>query len=109
MVQRVPKRHFAAPESFVVMSYRGIGERAVVAIKKRMGAEQHFRKGREDKQAEQQGKALGREPSLSVSSVHSGVQASCAGRAAVDDLDWQKPINVAARLRQEINAPTRKK
>ena len=66
MVQRVPQRHFAAPESLVVMSYRGISERAVVAIKKRLRAEQHLRKGREDKQAEQQGKTLGREPILSV-------------------------------------------
>src|SRR6266513_1536362 len=66
MVQWVPQRHFAAPESFVVMSYRGISERAVVAIKKSMSAEQHFRKGREDKHAEQQGKTLGREPTLSV-------------------------------------------
>src|SRR6266516_1036272 len=79
MVQRVPQRHFAAPESLVVMSYRGISERAVVPIKKRLSAEhhvrkgslqldaeQHLRKGREDKQAEQQGKTLGREPILSV-------------------------------------------
>src|SRR2546426_10574223 len=66
MVQRVPQRHFAAPESFVVMSNRGISERAVVAIKKSLGATQHFRKGREDKQAEHQGKTLGCSPGLSV-------------------------------------------